>query len=624
MGKNKPSRRQKLKIKYKIQKKVKEHRRKMNKLARKNPHLFRKKNPKWSIPSQYPYKHQIMKDAKKEKKIMEEEKENLRKRKEEARAMKKAMSQQVEDMEESSEEEEENNVEKDDVEEDEDYPIDNVLVNCTPIDKKLHYIKMKRVFKYSDIILQVLDARDPISCRSPMLEKKIFSERDKNGNPKKKLVLVLNKIDLIPASIVKKWISYFNQEYPCVAIQSSHIRRKKVAQMLRSSVKSGPKGSGCIGCEELLLLLERYTASFKKKGNINVGVFGYPNMGKNTLISNLKIYSRVKGGSCVNLQSGPLIVAKKVASRVRLIDCPGELYPNIVFDKPYSLASTFKPKHNPNFLALNCVHLKQCTIPDWKISSLIVRCVPPRQLITLYCVSTYKNLDELLEQIAQKRGIHYYFRNEYSTNKAKASHIIFRDWDQGHIPFYKSPPTNLESETTVTVSKFVLEFDVDQILEEMNKKIVEQLPETKVLGGYVVLENVPSKTKETGIDQNNDNDDDLSSTMDIIGIEDNLPKTKEVPSSSTFANSTRKKVNNNNKKKRQEKDIFDNDSYKTKETSNNVGKKVNKKKKGKKHIIDMENANRVGKETRNKKKGNKKQEQDESLTSDSDYDFSQW
>lgn len=232
MGKNKPSRRQKLKIKYKIQRKVKEHRRKMNKLARKNPHLFRKKNPKWSIPSQFPYKHQIMRDAKNEKKIVEEELEILRKKKAEARAMRKARSQQVEDMEESSEEEEEYSVEKDDIEKNEDYPTDNILVNCTPDDKKLNYMNVKRVFQYSDIILQVLDARDPISCRSSMLEKKILSEKDKNGNPKKKLVFVLNKIDLIPASIVKKWISYFNQEYPCVAIQSSQMRRKKLPRCL--------------------------------------------------------------------------------------------------------------------------------------------------------------------------------------------------------------------------------------------------------------------------------------------------------------------------------------------------------------------------------------------------------
>eukprot|EP00330_Aristerostoma_sp_ATCC50986_P006061 CAMPEP_0114590204 /NCGR_PEP_ID=MMETSP0125-20121206/12495_1 /TAXON_ID=485358 ORGANISM="Aristerostoma sp., Strain ATCC 50986" /NCGR_SAMPLE_ID=MMETSP0125 /ASSEMBLY_ACC=CAM_ASM_000245 /LENGTH=206 /DNA_ID=CAMNT_0001787543 /DNA_START=63 /DNA_END=680 /DNA_ORIENTATION=- len=57
-----------------------------------------------------------------------------------------------------------------------------------------------QVVEASDIILEVLDARDPLGCRCQELERKIM------GMPgSKKLILVLNKIDLVPTNILDKW-----------------------------------------------------------------------------------------------------------------------------------------------------------------------------------------------------------------------------------------------------------------------------------------------------------------------------------------------------------------------------------------------------------------------------------
>ena len=52
-----------------------------------------------------------------------------------------------------------------------------------------------QVVEAADVILQVLDARDPIGCRSIHVESAVLASSSK------KLVLVLNKIDLVPVEV---------------------------------------------------------------------------------------------------------------------------------------------------------------------------------------------------------------------------------------------------------------------------------------------------------------------------------------------------------------------------------------------------------------------------------------
>jgi len=64
--------------------------------------------------------------------------------------------------------------------------------------KKAYQQELKQVIESSDVILQVLDARDPMSCRSKELESQILSHKDQ-----KKLILILNKVDLVPLYYLK-------------------------------------------------------------------------------------------------------------------------------------------------------------------------------------------------------------------------------------------------------------------------------------------------------------------------------------------------------------------------------------------------------------------------------------
>eukprot|EP00461_Guttulinopsis_vulgaris_P006790 UN06826 len=72
---------------------------------------------------------------------------------------------------------------------------------ATPQGKALLGVKeMMSVFDVSNVILYVLDPRDPINSRNINMEQYILNLQQKDATKNIQLYYVLNKIDLIPAS----------------------------------------------------------------------------------------------------------------------------------------------------------------------------------------------------------------------------------------------------------------------------------------------------------------------------------------------------------------------------------------------------------------------------------------
>ena len=72
------------------------------------------------------------------------------------------------------------------------------------------YLALVREFAVSTHIIVVVDARNPIACRSPTFESILDS----------KLVFVLNKIDLAPRECVLGWLSVLSQVAPTFAVSA--------------------------------------------------------------------------------------------------------------------------------------------------------------------------------------------------------------------------------------------------------------------------------------------------------------------------------------------------------------------------------------------------------------------
>lgn len=76
--------------------------------------------------------------------------------------------------------------------------------------------ELHKVVDSSDVLLQVLDARDPIGTRSKYIEEFLRKEK-----PHKHLFFILNKVDLVPTWVTQRWVAILSAEYPTIAFHAS-------------------------------------------------------------------------------------------------------------------------------------------------------------------------------------------------------------------------------------------------------------------------------------------------------------------------------------------------------------------------------------------------------------------
>jgi nuclear GTP-binding protein len=111
--------------------------------------------------------------------------------------------------------------------------------------------------------VQVLDARDPEGTRCKFLESHL-----RKNHKDKHLIVILNKVDLVPPWVTKKWLRVLSSEFPVLAFRAG---------------LQHPFGMGA-----LLSLLRQIARLRSDKKTVSVGFIGYPNVGKSSVINTLR------------------------------------------------------------------------------------------------------------------------------------------------------------------------------------------------------------------------------------------------------------------------------------------------------------------------------------------------
>lgn len=237
-----------------------------------------------------------------------------------------------------------------------------------------HMTKAKRQMvensKKVDGVLEVLDARIPISSRNPDFDE-IFAN--------KKRLIVLNKADLADDKLTREWIAYYKKKnIDTIDICATRKNdKKKLIQFIKKA-------------------LEERTLANQKRGIKKVTklmIVGIPNSGKSTVINLMAPQASAKTGNKPGVTKGQQII--RVTQSIVLLDTPGVLWPKFEDEKKaINLALTGAIREQVLDIWELAVHLV-ANSPD-RVKTLIMQ--------RFNVDSLPDDAEEAITTIAKKRG----------------------------------------------------------------------------------------------------------------------------------------------------------------------------------------------------------------------------
>ncbi|KAH7105086.1 NGP1NT-domain-containing protein [Auriculariales sp. MPI-PUGE-AT-0066] len=266
------------------------------------------------------------------------------------------------------------------------------------------YGELYKVIDSSDVVLHVLDARDPLGTLCDSVLDYIKKEK-----AHKQVVLLINKCDLVPNWVTARHVAHLSQRYPTLAFHAS------------------PQHS--FGKGALISLLRQFSTLHSDKKQISVGLLGYPNVGKSSVINTLK-----SGTTC---RVAPVPGETKVwqyvhlTRRIFLIDCPG-------------IVTASKGDSRTDTVLKGVVRVEALPMPSEHIPALLERVKP------IYLSRTYNlplpeagkwEADPFLDQLARSKGR---LHKGGEPDIEGAAKIVLSDWVRGRIPFFVPPPDRPE------------------------------------------------------------------------------------------------------------------------------------------------------------------------------------
>ncbi|EFY95108.1 60S ribosomal subunit biogenesis GTPase LSG1 [Metarhizium robertsii] len=337
----------------------------------------------------------------------------------------------------------------------------------TPFERNLEvWRQLWRVIERSDLIVQIVDARNPLLFRSEDLEIYV-----KDVDPKKENLLLINKADMMTLAQRRAWAKHLKKAgiaYKFFSAQlakelneardedggsedevekpSSHSAGKQPATGEDSSEEESEDDGGAptavdededtqiLTVEELEdIFLQHSPKDAASDHKLQVGLVGYPNVGKsstiNALIGAKKVSVSSTPGKTKHFQTIHL------SENVILCDCPGLVFPNFAFTKADLVCNGVLPIDQ----------MREYTGPV----GLVTQRIPQRFLEAIYGIqiktrpleeggSGIPTAEELLRAYARARG--FQTQGLGQPDEARASRYVLKDYVNGKLLFVHPPP----------------------------------------------------------------------------------------------------------------------------------------------------------------------------------------
>ncbi len=242
-----------------------------------------------------------------------------------------------------------------------------------------------------DLIVELLDARIPVSSRNPVLSKLIGG---------KHRLILLHKADRAETEINARWLSYFQQQRLPAMPFSVHTSRAAPAFF------------------KYLNRQERTLRPGRIKRPLRLMIVGIPNVGKSTLINFLVKRSPTRTGNRPGITRGRQWI--RLLEGVELLDTPGVLWPNISDDTTLPLAVVG---------ALPPGRMDLQEMSRWLLSAYLER-QKEGQLFQRYPGLNIKDPESLLAQIGAAQG---FLQAEGKIDLERAAAHVLRDFQSGAL-----------------------------------------------------------------------------------------------------------------------------------------------------------------------------------------------
>ncbi len=256
--------------------------------------------------------------------------------------------------------------------------------------------QMQEDIKLIDLIIELVDARVPLSSRNPDI--------DELGKNKARLIL-LNKADLADESQNEAWKKYFQDKgFFVVKVNSrSGAGMKAIHSVIQEA------------CKEKI---QRDLRRGIKNRPIRAMVVGIPNVGKSTFINTFAGKACAKTGNKPGVTKGKQWI--RLNKGVELLDTPGILWP--------------KFEDQEVGIRLACIgSIKDDILNMDELALLLIQSLTsyyPGALTNRYNIDESGKPVEILEQIARARGC---LKKGEELDYTKAAALLFDDFRGGKI-----------------------------------------------------------------------------------------------------------------------------------------------------------------------------------------------
>ncbi|KAI5825494.1 P-loop containing nucleoside triphosphate hydrolase protein [Schizophyllum commune Tattone D] len=290
---------------------------------------------------------------------------------------------------------------------------------------------LRAVLDKADVVVEVLDARDPQTFRSAELEKYV-------SEAGKKAMFVMNKIDLCPREAVAAWYSHLSADRPTFLFRSS-------SSCLPPPPVPDVKGKGkapsndAIGAGPILEQLQKWAVEKKGDEPLTVAVVGVTNSGKSSLVNSLLKKPALPIYTLATSSRGPTTteVPHEVTlnEKVTIVDTPGLSWVPLPPDD--ETANVVRAR---DILMRNKGRIDRLKDPEPAVDHFVLRATT-EDLMLLYNLPAFMKEDStaFLTGVARAKQL---IKKHGAVDLTNASRVVLRDWSTGRIKWYTPGPTS--------------------------------------------------------------------------------------------------------------------------------------------------------------------------------------